>query len=101
MTAYRSKYLGMLKAENSKKTPGVGTDKNDKNNFVSFVSSQVGAFSPKLDPEGVPRGLCPTCHRGEFWRRPKFHKDHDATGWVCWFCSPPANDKYCADFCGT
>ena len=45
-------------------------------------------FSPPLDAEGVPCGLCPSCNRGEFWRRPKFHKEHNPTGWICWFFSP-------------
>ena len=59
-----------------------------------------GQFSPPYDAEGVPCGVCPTCHRGEFWRWPKFHKDHDPRGWVCWFCSPPPEGSGPCDFCG-
>src|SRR5262245_15618607 len=103
MTTYRNKYLEMLKAENSKKPPGVGADKNDRNNFVNFVGSPGRPFSeflPPLDAEGVPCGGCPTCHRGEFWRWPKYHRDHDPTGWICWFCFPPPEDSGPCDFCG-
>ena len=98
MTGYKNKYLEMLKAEKSKKHPGEEPSKPSKialgsslNNFEGFEGTQVGAFSeflPPLDAEGVPCGLCPSCNRGEFWRRPKFHKEHDPTGWICWFCSP-------------
>jgi hypothetical protein len=108
MTEYRNKYLEMLKAEKSKKPPGEELPKLTKiaprsslSNFGTFDSSQMGAFSefsPPLNTEGVPCGLCPTCGRGEFWRRPKFHKDHDPTGWICLFCSPPGD--FCCDFCG-
>ena len=118
MTGYRNKYLEMLKAEKSKKplgkepskpsklsrdeqmTPGYVPSKPSKLYggeqraiFEGFEGSQVGGFSefsPPLDAEGVPCGLCPSCHRGEFWRWPRFHKDHNPTGWVCWFCSPSA-----------
>jgi hypothetical protein len=65
---------------------------------VTNVTGISGPFSPPLDAEGVPCGLCPSCNQGEFWRRPKFHKDHDPTGWICWFCKPPGD--FCSDFCG-
>ena len=107
MTSYRNKYLEMLKAENSGKAPTPGTAKTDKSPldtpFDSFDSTQdrpVSDFSPPYDAEGVPCGLCPSCHRGEFWRWPRFHKDHDPSGWVCWFCSPPPEGSGPCDFCG-
>ena len=110
MTGYQNKYLEMLKAEKSKKPPGEGLPKLSKiapcsslNNFGSFDGSQLGAFSefsPPLDAYGVPCGVCPSCDRGEFWRWPKFHKNHDPRGWVCWFCSPPPRDSGPCDFCG-
>ena len=110
MTGYRNKYLEMLKAEKSKKPPGEEPSKPSKIYggeqraiFEGFEGSQVGAFSefsPPLDAEGVPCGLCPSCNRGEFWRWPKYHKDHNPTGWVCWFCSPPPHGSGPCDFCG-
>ena len=110
MTGYQNKYLEMLKAEKSKKPPGEELPKLSKiapcsslNNFGSFDSSQLGAFSefsPPLDAYGVPCGVCPSCDRGEFWRWPKFHKNHDPRGWVCWFCSPPPRGSGPCDFCG-
>ena len=103
MTSYRNKYLELLKTDFGKKPLPQEPPKLTKINSVSFVSSQdrpVSEISPPYDAEGVPCGLCPTCHRGEFWRRPKFHKDHDPRGWVCWFCSPPPEDPYTCDFCG-
>ena len=39
-------------------------------------------FSAPLDAEGVPCGLCPSCNRGEFWRWPKYHKDHNPAGFA-------------------
>ena len=59
-----------------------------------------GPFSPPYDAEGDPCGVCPSCSRGEFWRWPKFHKDHDPRGWVWWFCSPPPEGSGPCDFCG-
>ena len=103
MSGYRNKYLEMLKAENSEKPLGQELPKLTKGGSVSFVSTQdrpVSDFTPPYDAEGVPCGGCPKCNQGEYWRRPKFHKDHDPTGWVCWFCSPPLADKFCCDFCG-
>jgi hypothetical protein len=110
MTGYKNKYLEMLKAEKSKKHPGEEPSKPSKialrsslNNFEGFEGTQVGAFSefsPPLDAEGVPCGLCTICRRGEFWRWPKFHKDHSPNGWVCWFCSPPPPGGGPCDFCG-
>jgi len=110
MTGYKNKYLEMLKAEKSKKHPREEPSKPSKiglrsflNNFEGFEGTQVGAFSdfsPPQDAEGMPCGLCPTCRRGEFWRWPKSHKDHNPTGWVCWFCSPPPHDSGPCDFCG-
>ena len=103
MSGYRNKYLEMLKAENSEKPLGQELPKLTEPPFVSFVSREVGdfsEFSPPRDAEGVPCGGCPKCNQGEYWRRPKFHKDHNPTGWVCWFCSPPLEDKFCCDFCG-
>src|SRR5689334_24957475 len=80
MTGYKNKYLEMLKAKKSKKHPGEEPSKPSKialrsflNNFEGFEGTQGGAFSefsPLLDVEGMPCGLCPTCHRGEFWRWP-------------------------------
>lgn len=104
MTAYRNKYLDMLKAENSKKAPVEELTKPTKPSFVSFGSAQVGPFSPKhaapLNSEGVPCGACPSCGRGEFWRYPRFHRDHDPNAWVCWFCAPPSEGSGPCDFCG-
>jgi hypothetical protein len=104
MTAYRNKYLEMLKAQKSEKRPGEELTKPTKLGFVSFGSAQVGAFSqnyaPPLNSEGVPYGGCPSCGRGEFWRWPKFHKAHDPNGWICWFCSPPPQGTGPFDFCG-
>jgi hypothetical protein len=117
MTSYRNKYLEMLKTDFGKKPLpeepsktaeinfGVPEEpsKNAKINFGVFAGSQdrpVSDFSPPYDAEGVPCGLCPTCHRGEFWRYPKFHQDHDPRGWVCWFCSPPPHGSGPCDFCG-
>jgi hypothetical protein len=56
--------------------------------------------SPQLNPDGVPCSQCPSCSRGEFWRYPKYHKDHDPNGWVCWFCSPPPRNSGPCDYCG-
>ena len=110
MTAYRNKYLEMLKAQKSKKPPGEEPSKPSKpplcsslTGFEGFEGTPVGAFSefsPPLDAEGVPCGGCPSCNQGEFWRWPKFHKDHDLRGWVCWFCSPPPGGSGPCDFCG-
>ena len=76
--------------------PCDNSDKMRRNSIsshnVTNVTGMSGPFSPPLDAEGVPCGGCPSCNQGEFWRRPKFHKDH--AGWVCWFCSPPG-DFYC------
>jgi hypothetical protein len=55
----------------------------------SISGSSVGASA-----------LCPTFGLGEFWRWPKYHKDHDPTGWVCWFCFPPPQGSGPCDFCG-
>jgi hypothetical protein len=104
MTSYRNKYLEMLKAEKSEKGVGQELPKLTEGGFGSFGSAQEGAFSenyvPPLDAEGVPRGGCPSCGQGEFWRWPKFHKDHHSHGWVCWFCSPPPQGSGPCDFCG-
>src|SRR5690349_8060069 len=110
MTGHPNKYLEWLKSENSKRGQGT-TLQNPQNSrqepsktskiiFEGFEGSQFGAFSPKLDPQGVPCGLCPTCRRGEFWRYPKFHNNHDPRGWMCWFCSPPPEGSGPCDFCG-
>jgi hypothetical protein len=110
MTGYRNKYLEMLKAKNSKSTQGRNPQNPQNPNrdeqrasFEGFEGSQVGAFSefsPPLDAEGVPCGVCPNCRRGEFWRRPKYHPDHNRTGWICWFCWPPPHRSGPCDFCG-
>src|SRR5262245_5681153 len=67
---------------------------------VTNVTGISGPFSPPLDPKGVPCGGCPSCNQGEFWRWPKFHKAHNPTGWICWFCSPPPAGSGPCDFCG-
>ena len=67
---------------------------------VTNVTGISGQFCPPYDAEGVPCGGCPSCNQGEFWRYPKFHKDHDPRGWVCWFCSPPPEGSGPCDFCG-
>ena len=110
MTSYRNKYLEMLKTDFGKKPLPEELPKLTKpplrsslNNFVSFVSSQdrpVSDFSPPLDAEGVPCGLCPTCRRGEFWRWPKFHKDHNPTGWGLLVLLPASPGGGPCDFCG-
>jgi hypothetical protein len=64
------------------------------------TSQTSQACSPSLNAEGVPCGGCPECNHGEFWRWPKFHKDHDPNGWICWFCSPPPHGSGPCDFCG-
>ena len=83
----------MLKAEKSEKCLGQEPSKPSKPGFEGFEGTQVGAFSenytPPFNSEGVPCGGCPSCGRGEFWRWPKFHRDYQPNGWVCWFCSPP------------
>ena len=91
MTHLPNKYLDMLKAEKSQKAVTGRTAKTDKINSVIFDSADsrpISGFSPPLDAEGVPCGGCPKCNQGEFWRWPKFHKDHNPNGWMCWFCSP-------------
>jgi hypothetical protein len=103
VSAYRNKYLDMLKAEKSEKCPEHEVPKPTKPSFGSFGTSQPGAFSrisPPMDAEGVPCGGCPSCARGEFWRWPRFHKDHDRNRWVCWFCSKPPHGSGPVDFCG-
>jgi hypothetical protein len=62
--------------------------------------SQGAAPAPPLDADGVPCDRCPSCGRGEFWRWPKFHRQHRPEGWSCWFCSPPPKDSGPCDFCG-
>lgn len=103
MSERRNKYLDQLKAEFPETCPGSELPKLPKGGFDSFDSSQVGhisEISPPLDAEGVPCGGCPSCNQGEFWRWPKFHPDHNPTGWVCWFCSPPPHGSGPCDFCG-
>jgi hypothetical protein len=103
MTSHRNPYLEMLKAENSEKAIGQEPSKPSKPTFEGFEGTQdrpVSAFSPPYDAEGVPCDVCPSCSRGEFWRYPKFHKDHDPRGWICWFCSPPPEGSGPCDFCG-
>ena len=104
MTSYRNKYLEMLKTDFGKKPLPNEPSKSSKLNFEDFESFQQRPVSeiplPPFDSEGVPCGVCPWCGRGEFWRRPKFHKDHDPNGWICWLCSPPPEDSGPCDFCG-
>ena len=110
MTSYQNKYLEMLKTDFGKKPLPKEPSKPSKiyggeqrTIFEGFEGSQdrpVSEISPPMDAEGVPCGLCPTCHRGEFWRWPKFHKDHNPTGWVCWLCSSPPHGSGPCDFCG-
>jgi hypothetical protein len=64
------------------------------------AASRRAEVTPPLDAEGVPCGGCPSCGQGEFWRWPRFHKDHDPRGWICWFCSPPPPYSGPCDFCG-
>ena len=90
MTSYRNKYLEMLKTDFGKKPE----------DFESSQDRPVSDFSPSYDADGVPCSVCPSCSRGEFWRYPKFYKDHDPRGWVCWFCSPPPEGSGPCDFCG-
>ena len=75
------------------------SDRSDRGLSGANGPNGPGYFPP-LDAEGVPCGGCPSCNQGEFWRWPKFHKDHDPTGWVCWFCSPPPHGSGPCDFCG-
>ena len=103
MTSYRNKYLEMLKTDFGKKPLSEEPPKLTKPSSVSFVSSQdkpVSEFSPPYDALAVPCGFCPTCQRGEFWRWPKFHKNHNLAGWICWFCCPPPKGSGPCDFCG-
>jgi hypothetical protein len=65
--------------------PLVPIGANRGQNSISAANGTIGTgisrqFSPPYDADGVPCGLCPTCHRGEFWRRPKFHKEIPAAG---------------------
>ena len=97
------RYLDRLNAALAEKGLGDELTKPSKPSCVSFGSSGTGHISdssPPLDAEGVPCGACPSCGRGEFWRWPKFHRDHNHTGWVCWFCSPPPRESGPCDFCG-
>ena len=110
MTSHQNKYLEMLKTDFGKKPlpkdskPSFegfeGTQDRPISGFEGFEGTQDRPVSPPYDAERVPCGGCPKCNQGEYWRRPKFHKDHNPTGWVCWFCSPPLEDKFCCDFCG-
>ena len=117
MTSYRNKYLELLKTDFGKKPLPEEPSKPSKFNFEVFEGTQdrlvpnfegfegnqdrpVSDFSPPYDAEGVPCGVCPSCSQGEFWRYPKFHKNHDPRGWVCWFCSPPPEGSGPCDFCG-
>lgn len=110
-----NKYLDMLKAELSEKRPGSEPSKVSKvrpgvddggssttldATFETFETSHTRPFSPPRDSDGVPCGSCPRCGKGEFWRWPKFHRDHNPRGWVCWFCAPPPRDSGPCDFCG-
>ena len=94
-----NKYLDMLKAQHQKPLTKE-VPKVPKPGFVTFVTAPTRAFSPPLDAEGVPCGGCPSCGQGEFWCWPKFHRQHNPRGWVCWFCSPPPADSGPCDFCG-
>jgi hypothetical protein len=103
VSTYQNKYLDMLKAEKSETALGEELPKLPKPGFVGFGTSGLGAFSrisPPLDAEGVPCGGCPSCNQGEFWRWPRFHKEHKPNGWICWFCSPPPERSGPCDFCG-
>jgi hypothetical protein len=67
---------------------------------VTNVTGISRPFSAPLDTEEVPCGGCPSCNQGEFWRWPRFHKEHKPSGWICWFCSPPPERSGPCDFCG-
>jgi hypothetical protein len=104
MTSYRNKYLEMLKTDFGKKPLPNEPSKSSKLNFEDFESSEERPVSeippPPFTSAGIPCGVCPSCRQGEFLRYPKFHKDHDHRGWVCWFCSPPPEGSGPCDFCG-
>jgi len=98
-----NKYLEMLRAEKSQKGLGQELSKSSKLNFEDFEGAKgrhISDFSPPLGADGVPCGPCPSCGKGEFWRWPKYHKDHDPRGWTCWFCLPPPHGSGPCDFCG-
>jgi hypothetical protein len=99
-----SKYLNRLKFVLGEKPLPEELTKPTKPSFVSFGSAKGMPISeiepPPLDAEGVPRGGCPSCGRGEFWRWPEFHREFDSRGWRCWFCEPPPPDSGPCDFCG-
>ena len=73
-----SDWLQRLNALVGEPDPCDNSDKMRRNSIsshnVTNVTGISGPYSPPYDAEGVPCGVCPTCHRGEFWRRPKFHK---------------------------
>ena len=104
MISYRNKYLEMLKTDFGKKPLPNEPSKSSKLNFEDFESYKERPVSeippPPFTSAGIPCGVCPSCSRAEFWRYPKFHKDHDPRGWVCWFCSPPPEGSGPCDFCG-
>ena len=99
-----SDWLRRLHALVGEPEPCDNSDKMRRNSIsshnVTNVTGISGPFSPRLDAYGVPCGVCASCDRGEFWRWPKFHKNHDPRGWVCWFCSPPPRGSGPCDFCG-
>jgi len=97
------KYLDRLNAVLSEKRLGEEPSKGSKAPFDTFEGDQhrhVSEITPPFDADGVPCGMCPTCHRGEFWRYPHFHPDHKPNGWTCWFCAPPPKGSGPCDFCG-
>jgi hypothetical protein len=103
MSSSGNKYLDRLKAKFPETRLSGEPSKPSKPSFEGFEGSPtrpISDFSPPLDPEGVPCGGCPKCNQGEFWRWPKFHKDHNPRGWICWFCSPPPEGSGPCDFCG-
>ena len=104
MTSYRNKYLEMLKTDFGKKPLPQEPSKLTKINFCQFCQlRRIGPFQifhPLTMPRASPAVSARAVSQGEFWRWPKFHKDHDPRGWVCWFCSPPPEGSGPCDFCG-
>ena len=108
MTDWLKRFEELSQKENGR---SVSSDSSDRGLGRPFQGKYPGdngdsgdtsrrKITPPFDADGVPCGMCPSCHRGEFWRWPRFHPDHKPNGWVCWFCSPPPEGSGPCDFCG-
>jgi len=99
-----TKYLNRLKDLLGEKPLPKEPSKPSKLGFEGFEGGHSRHISeikpPRLDSEGVPCGLCPSCGGGEFWRLPVFHPRHNPRGWWCCSCSPIPKGAGPCDFCG-